>query len=315
MANTHKQFSEFYREIKLLKSKKESMKKSKNALRKRIKDYFKENHSEYNPIFYIQGSYKIRNGIRYTDDTADLDDGVYFEREPDVTAATLQRWVYNAVDGHTEGGQIHKRKCIRVIYVNDYHIDIPVLYMTDDMNHPKLAVKDEGWIDDDPKAFVDWFKKKKDDENQLVRLSMYHKAWGNYKGHSMPTGLCMTILCQRNLSYNDREDLAMLETLQNIQSDLEMSWGCEMPVYPYDDLFRDYDDTFKRNFMRSLSDFISCANEAVNTTENKKACNLWRKHLGERFPKCKDDESHKSSDKDKAALGAIASTNKPWSGE
>lgn len=289
------------------------MKKSKNALRQRIQNYFKENHAEYRPVFYIQGSYKIKNGIRYKDDTADLDDGVYFERVPDVSAATLQKWVYNAVKGHTSGGQQHKRKCIRVVYSGDYHIDLPVLYKTEHMDHPKLAVKDEGWIDDDPKAFVEWFREKKDNDNQLVQLSMYHKAWGDHKRHNMPTGLCMTILCQRNAVYQDRDDLAMLGTLEKIQSSLNISWSCAMPVYPFDELFRDYASVFKENFKRALSEFINDAREAVATEDKKKACNLWRKHLGDRFPECESDKSKEGRGKSKAALGAVAAISRPWS--
>lgn len=291
------------------------MKKSKNALRKRIKDYFKGHHPGHKPVFYIQGSYKIKNGIRYKDDTADLDDGVYFECEPDVKATTLQKWVYQAVKGHTPGGQEHKRKCIRVTYADDYHIDLPVLYITESMDHPKLAVKNEGWINDDPKAFVDWFRDQKDDDNQLVQLSMYHKAWGDHKRHNMPTGLCMTILAQRNAVFNKRDDLSMLYTLEGIKLDLNTYWQCKMPVYPYDDLFRDYDKTFERNFKLALTEFIQDAREAVKTEDGKKACNLWRKHLGDRFPKCKSNasQSGKSGSKKKTALAAIAGISKPYS--
>jgi len=312
MAETHDLFQKFLREIKILSSKKDKMKTSKNALRKKIRDYFKENHPEYVPKFFIQGSYKTKNGIRYKDDTADLDDGVYFEREPDVTSTTLQKWVYNAVEGHTTGGQQHKMKCIRVIYSGDYHIDLPVLYKTNEMDHPKLAVKNNGWADDDPKEFVDWFNAKKDIEGQLVRISMYLKAWGDQKRHSMPSGLSMTILAEKCIQFNDRDDLCLKETLEEIQSELEYSWECKMPTTPHEDLFEDHDSVFQDNFMNSLDLFIQDAEEALETDSRKRASKFWRKRLGDRFPLVEDEDKESNSEFKRASLAGVASLSKPW---
>lgn len=312
MANTHDLFQKFLREIKILLSKKERMKNSKNALRKVIKKYFKENHPEYKPIFYIQGSYKTKNCIRYKDDTADLDDGVYFKRKPNVTATTLQNWIYNAVLGQTSGGQQHKKKCIRVIYAGDYHIDIPVFYKTDDMPHPKLAVKNEGWIDDDPKEFVDWFNEQKDEESQLIRMSMFMKAWGDNKRHNMPSGLCMTILAEKCIQYNDRDDICLKETLEKINSELEYSWECYMPTTPNEDLFENYDSVFQNNFMDSLELFFKDAQEALELDSKQKASKLWKKHLGERFPVAEEENKNSNSELKKASLAGIAGLSKPW---
>lgn len=313
MADLHYQFQKFHKDIKILASKRQRIKEAKDALRKRIKKYFKENHPDYKPIFYIQGSSKTKNGIRYKDDTADLDDGVYFEREPRVTATTLQKWVYEAVEGHTNGGQQHKKKCIRVIYSGDYHIDLPVLFKTGDMEHPKLAVKKEGWTDDDPKEFVDWFNGEKDIEGQLVRISMYLKAWGDYKNHSMPSGLCMTILAQKHIQFNDRDDICLKETLEKILSDLEYSWKCYIPTTPKDNLFERYDSVFEHNFMESLKSFIHDAKQALELDSKKDASKLWRKHLGDRFPLAEEESENSKSESTKASLASIASLNKPWS--
>ena len=99
MANSHSLFQQFNSNISIGSSKKEKMKNSKDKLRERIRKYFKNNHPEYEPKFYIQGSYKMKTAIRTKDDICDLDDGVYFFREPNGTSTTLQAWVKNAVDG------------------------------------------------------------------------------------------------------------------------------------------------------------------------------------------------------------------------
>lgn len=315
MAECNDLFHDFHQKIRILKSKRDKMKASKNALRQVIIKYFKEHHPEYVPKFYIQGSYKIRNGIRYKDETADLDDGVYFEKKPDgtdaVSATQLQSWVYDAVKDHTDGGAKHLKKCIRVIYKGEYHIDLPVLYTEENDKHFKLAVKNIGWQEDDPKEFVDWFIEKNDDNDQLKRISKYLKAWGNFIEHDMPPGLCMTILAQRNISLNDSDDICLKDTLKAIYDALENKWECIMPTTPKDDLFAGYDSIFKSNFLKSLKNFVDDSQKAVDTESKSDASNLWRKHLGNRFPEFVE-EKKKSSD-ESAALASVAIASKPYS--
>src|SRR5690606_14532033 len=99
--------------------------------------------------------------IRTREDICALDDGVYFFREPDVTATTLQKWVKEAVEGHTSTSPEHRQKCIRNIFAKDYEIDMPVYYKVEGEDY-KLAIKNTGWKEDDPKAMVTWFNKRKD---------------------------------------------------------------------------------------------------------------------------------------------------------
>ena len=189
MANCHELFSTFNDELKILSSKKDKMITSKDNLRKIIRDHFSNNHPNYTPTFYIQGSYKLGTSIRNKEDHCDLDDGVYFKSNPDnVTGTTLQNWVYDAVTGVTAATPTHKSKCIRVDYQAGYHIDLPVMVFdnsTDD--HPMLAVKNEDFKTDDPKEFVDYYKKHKTD--QMTRIVKYLKSWCDHKRESMPSGL------------------------------------------------------------------------------------------------------------------------------
>lgn len=294
MADCHNLFLKYNDDLNIIKSKKDSLKNSKEALRKRIRKYFKENHPEYVPQFFIQGSYKMKTMIRTKDNECDLDDGVYFLRKPDVTCTTLQKWVYNAVEGHTTGGQQHRKKCIRVIYSGDYHIDLPVYYkFEEDGEHPFLAVKDGDWEESDPKEFIDWFRGIKTD--LMVRVSRYLKGWGDYKRNNMPSGLAMAVLTEKNLVKNERDDIALRDTLKAIKTSLKAKWECVMPTTPEDDLFNNYDETFQKNFFSALDDFIVDANAAIDDEEcQKKASKKWRKHFGDRFPlgeECESDEA------------------------
>jgi len=78
MANLNNLFQKFNTELQIIDSKKARMITSRENLREKIRDYFKNNHDKYSPKFYIQGSYKMGTTIRTKDDTCDIDDGVWF---------------------------------------------------------------------------------------------------------------------------------------------------------------------------------------------------------------------------------------------
>jgi len=58
MANCNKLFLDYHQNLKISADKRTRLMNSKEVLRERIKNYFKKNHPEYVPEFWIQGSYK-----------------------------------------------------------------------------------------------------------------------------------------------------------------------------------------------------------------------------------------------------------------
>ena len=311
MANCHNLFQTFHKNISIDPGKKDQMLKSRDNLRERVRKHFRENHSGYSPKFYIQGSVKMKTGIRTKDDICDLDDGVYFFREPDVSATTLQTWVKEAVDGHTNTPPQHRKKCVRSIFAGDYDIDMPV-YCKVDRKGYQLAVKNDGFEDSDSKAMVDWFAKSKDPNGTLVKMVKYQKAWCDHKRNQMPSGLAMTILAtnaKNSIVYNDRDDITLKDTLNEIKKTLNQNFECIVPVAPGDDLFADYDQTRKDNFLRALDEFITDAEVALKEPNQLKASKLWQKHLGDRFP---HDEDKNGGQKTHAVVIAGASRANPW---
>lgn len=311
MANTSKLFGEFQTEISLTTKKKSRMTTSKNALRERIRKYFKDNHSDYLPKFFIQGSYKMGSAIRTKDDICDLDDGIYFFKSPDVTATTLQSWVWDAVYGYTSTDPEHRKKCIRKVFAGDYEIDFPVYYKVDGQQY-RIAVKETGWEDSDPKAVVKWFNGQKDVDGMLVKIVKDLKAWCDYKRNKMPSGLAMTILASNAKSkivLNSREDITLTDILKEMKKELKNNFQCIVPATPNDNLFENYNDVRRQNFLDNLDCFIEDAENALKEVNELKASKLWRKHLGDRFP-LGEDKSESSSNN--ASLIAGASTSKPW---
>ncbi|WP_435416046.1 CBASS cGAMP synthase [Polaribacter aestuariivivens] len=303
MANCNKLFLDYDSNLNIPKKKKDKLKDSKEVLRERIRKYFKDNHPEYKPEFYIQGSYKMGTTILTKDNECDLDDGVYFRREVDITATTLQKWVKDALDGATNSPVQHRSKCLRVIYQGDYHIDFPVYIFPKDADAPSLAVKNNGFEESDPKEVVLWYEAEKTKNSQLNRLVKYLKGWGDHKRNKMPSGLAMTILATENIQINDRDDVALKDTLVKIEEKLNDNFECIVPATPGDDLFESYEDSRKNNFLNNLSDFIKDAKSALDNEPNQlKASKLWRKHLGQNFPFGEDEDT----DAKEAALKAIS---------
>lgn len=295
MANLNYLFQQFNDELTVTDSKKSRMINSRERLRNKIRKSFEENHKGYSPTFYIQGSYKLKTLIRTKDDTCDMDDGIYFKNNPDnVTGTTLQRWVKEAVDGSTDAIPTHKKKCIRVDYKAGYNIDLPIMVFDEDKDkHPYLAVKNSDFQVDDPKEFVDYFQDNKTD--QMVRIIKYLKAWCDHKREDMPSGLAMTVLSLKYFQENDRDDIALKYLLIEIEKQLKKNFRCIMPTTPMDNLFKDYSDVKRENFMNNLSAFIDDAKKAIDESNHQKASKLWRKHLGDRFPLGEDKDENCSN--------------------
>ncbi|MGI6572576.1 MAG: hypothetical protein ACOX19_03970 [Fermentimonas sp.] len=143
----------------------------------------------------------------------------------------------------------------------------------------------------------------------MVRVVRYLKSWCDNKREDMPSGLAMTILALKYHQENVRDDVSLKFTLIEIEKALKNKFECIMPTTPYDDLFENYSETKKTNFMNNLSSFIEDARKAIDEKNKLKTSNLWRKHLGDRFPQGDDvDEGSSNSSK----LASIIGGSKPY---
>lgn len=320
MADNHEQFIEFNKTIKLSETKKTELEKNRDELRKKIKKYFKEEKSdETSPKFNEQGSFQMGttvNPIYYeeTDDKGntkklypyDLDDGVYFidKIENRKGVETYHKWINDAVKDHTSKGTIKKNTCVRVLYADGHHIDLPIYFKEIEENKnktiPELAHKSERFIKSDPKEFYEWFNDKANP--QLRRIVRYLKAWKDKQDNTystrMPSGLVLTILATNsylddNLE-NDRDDTCLKGIINSIKNILDLKFECFRPtIKKNEDLLSKYNEN---HFKDRLSKFLDSANEAINHSDKKEACKKWQKHLGDRFPcsSIPDQTSNKS---------------------
>lgn len=283
MANCHKFFLNFNDAISLSSQQKSDLRKSRNAIRAKIRKDFKDKHGSFAPKFHGQGSFMMNAIIEPLDGEFDVDDGIYFQvdAEPTQSVGTFHCWIYDAVDRHTNQDPIDKNTCVRIVYAQHYHIDLPIYYIVKGQT-PRLAHKSKGWIESDPREFINWFNEQADEKGQFKRIVRYLKAWSDYKKGDLPSGMIFSILAANNFCSDERDDVALHQTLVNIRDSLRSNFSCYRPTTPTDeDLLEEYSKTKKDYFLDRLSSFVQSAEKALSDdTSPDEACKAWRRHLG-----------------------------------
>lgn len=325
MANNHQQFLDFHDAIKATKTRRKTLKKNRDALREKVRKYFKKEHSDYaQPKFYWQGSYAmytLLNPIKDEDGLGayDLDDGIYFECDSEEDRQTINWYheeVYAAVCDHTDNGAEDIDPCIRVHYADGHHIDLAIYFMVKDSDKTELAHRKEPWHESNPDEMLAWFTSECKEKSHLRELVRFLKAWCEYKkstGTRMPSGCIISMLAAEHYVWNDegRYDIAMRDILKSMHEALSADDGfhCYRPVSPEEDLFENYSDSRKKAFLNELKSFADDAERAINNTNQKDGCLKWQKHLGERFS-CSTAKDKDEDAQTKDNSGSIVSNSR-----
>ena len=152
MADCHDLFNEFFKNIKLSDSNKSKLIDARNAIRNRIKDYFKDTLKEKSPLFHEQGSFSIGTVVTPLDGEFDIDLGAYLQNLPQdnwPSPDTVHKWIFKAVEGHTNEAPKDKRTCVRLIYAGKYHVDLPI-YNSSSENSFLAEKGEKGWHGSNP---------------------------------------------------------------------------------------------------------------------------------------------------------------------
>lgn len=329
MANNHLQFKEFNGAIRLTDARRKDLKGSRRELRRKIRKYFVDDKpNEIKPKFGSQGSFlmdtivnpiprKIKVGNEeVTILIYDIDDGVYFignESPSQRKAVSIYHdWIYEAVKDHTNQLPVRKKTCIRVLFADGHHIDLPIYYKQGEI--PELAHLVKGWIFSDPQAFTEWFNSKASVHPQLRRIVRYMKAWKDFReftdaGKEFPSGLVLTILACNSYINNDRDDIAFKETLILMRDRLNRQFECLRPTVPQGDNVLD-GYAHKTYFLECLDRMIDKAKKAIDETNPKNGCKHWQNEFGDRFS-CSTAKNEKEEEKS-PELRTLVGTHKPY---
>lgn len=306
--NINSAFGKFDENITLSQSKRSSIITSRNAIRDKIKKFFKDKE-EKQPSFYIQGSFATHTALApLEDEEVDIDDGLYLnncdssDSDEWPTPEEAHKEIIEALNGHTKDGCEDKTSCVRVIYKNDYHVDIPIYIMKND--HAYLAnTKSNKWELSDSKEFKDWYSGKiKDDANQARRITRYIKAWRDFKKIKMAS-IEIAILVAKHFVRNESDVVSLKETLKVIYQDVLVNQSVYKPVSPYENLWEGKNLTDKTMLVNELQDFFNDVKDASSKTDAE-ASSILRDVFGDRFPLIEE--------KNDAAISTYKEGPKPW---
>lgn len=324
MADLHKEFNAFHDRIVLTSAKKTLLRTGRNAIRERIRKYFRLTLKIQAPKFRGQGSYAMSTTVNPIGGEYDIDDGVYLQHLDNLddnewpAAVTVHQWLVKATGGHTSEKPMNKRTCVRVRYAGQYHVDLPSY---GELNGQYLlAVKGETkWPHSDPLALTDWFKAKvKRHGAQLRRLVRHLKAWADFQSTrrgKMPSGLILTVLAAHHFQNHEKDDVALARTLQAISNDVSVIFYVLNPVDIGEELTSRLTVVQKTRFQEAVKAAAEDANDAVSHADEHTASKRWRKQLGDRFPLVPKKENKGVTKQTAASIAAVHKSNnppKPW---
>jgi hypothetical protein len=311
MANCDDLFQTFDENISVSSARKKKLRKSRNAIRDRIRKHFKEVLKVAVPKFHGQGSYSmdtLENPLEGCD--YDIDDGVYLQHLGDdpakwPTAATVHQWIVDATTGYTDQDPQDRPRCVRVIYKGDppYHVDLPCYVMSAsdvpllfDKSREKASSGLVSPYESDPRAMTDWFVDRVDEDDQVRRIVRYSKAWKDYQrdsGAGVAKGLALTILMTETVVSDARDDIAFVKTVSAAYTRLSTNISIKKPLTPFEDLTAAWTTKQREDFLDRLKQLRDRGNDALDEESKEKAAKIWQKVLGDRFPDAEPEDDKK----------------------
>ncbi len=316
MAEVQKYFEQFHDTIRIDFDASQPLRDKRDILLGRIRKHLSE-HDRPSFDELLQGSYALKTGVIPIEQLEyDIDVGLRFAiRDTEYTAKEVRRWVFEAVDGHTEAVR-QMGPCVRVGYADGYHVDL-VAYATwteSGKEQFRLAHKTKGWRQADPPQLrqaidtaMEPFAGTEDSlssTHQFRRVVRYLRRWVDEaipeESEAKPVGLAFVLLAARYLTPTRTWDGKCwdLQALQTVASAAGNTAGriiIHKPSPEYEDVFAKLDeaamDALKDRF-RGLATDLAKANDEADPVD---ACRLIKAHLGRDFPVPTREETGKKT--------------------
>lgn len=307
MPNVQPQFEEFHSNIRTYYEMNETLREKKDIIVNRITKSLKEKGRPRCTPF-IQGSYKMKVGICALPGAEfDIDVGLRFDfAEQDYSATEVRRWVFEAVDGHTETVE-EKGSCIRVTYKDGYHVDLVSYAWWDDPyggEQHRLAHKTKGWRPADPPALVEHVKKisdsfkntedKKTGTDQFRRVVRELKRWNDVailgESPNKPSGLALLLLAKKYMPVTVQswdgvsDDLAAIRQIAANAAAESGRLTAYKPTPEGEDLLGGLTEGAMDSLKKRFGRLRDVADEAAGHPDPRKACMLLSEIFGHDFP-------------------------------
>ncbi len=290
-------------EVNLPTKERDAMRDRRNVNRRRVRKGL-EDADKPAPIEFVkQGSYAMKTMVQDPDNDYDIDDGVYFykvdlvgERGAEMTSLQARQMVRNAVDdGSFKQDPEVRSNCVRVFYQEGYHVDQPVYRrvvksgLFGDEIHNELA-SSSGWKRSDARHVSEWYEEKRResaDGHMLLRINRDLKKYARSR-QSWRTGILsgfgISILTVECFKADQREDVALYETMVAIRDRLGWNLQIAHPVTPGDYITDGFDDARARLFRDKLTNAIDWLQPLFRTDcKRERALKCWDKVFATTF--------------------------------
>ena len=244
-------------EITLSSGERTEMRERRNTGRRRLEIGLDEEEHPQPKMTCTQGSYAMHTMVQDADCDYDIDDGIYFAEEDLVNEFGAALTPQQAKERVCAALSRDKRfaspaqvfpKCVRQVYNEGYHIDMPVyrIRKEDDGKGGTREVYelagDGTWDVSDARATTRWFKDEvsrlnslKDGQgNQMRRVVRLTKGFARSRTDwkdQTTSGIVITKLVIDHFVPSDsRDDVALLDTWQAIRTQLRTSTQVAHPV-------------------------------------------------------------------------------------
>jgi len=315
-------------EVTLKQTERTAMRDRRDANRERLKKNLKDKSKPLPQRFIKQGSYAMLTMVQDPDKDYDIDDGVYFTRESlkdkdgkDMAPKDARQMICDALkDARFNKQPKVKKNCVRIFYEEGYHVDMPTYRITDQKEY-ELTTSDS-WTVSRAADVEDWFNnvnqgKSPDEGNgrqfrRMVRLlkkfARSRVAWKE----KIASGFTITKLTEEcYLANEDREDIALRETMKKMHIRLLSNLEVDHPVTPGAKLTRGSDDEGTKFLIDKLSDALNNLNclDSPSCTR-KDALAAWDKVFNTNFFSARYKEEKKSEKSNAAIFANIISSDK-----
>lgn len=228
-----------------------------------------------------QGSYAMRTMVQDSQNDYDIDDGVYFkpealrENDKDLDPKGARTRVRNALkDDRLKYDATVKDNCVRQLYPEGYHIDIPVyrIRLSKDLAGKEVEkyelASGEVWVESDAREVTRWYKETATSEQlqRLVRLTKKQaRSRSDWKTNTT-SGICITkLIIDHQVLSTDRDDLALRQTWKAIKTKLDISVRVAHPISGLNDLAK-ADDSKVKFFRDKLGEALETLKVLDSTT-------------------------------------------------
>ncbi len=300
MADCNDLFQKFLSEISISNTQMDKLKRGRDAIREKIKNYFKnELNVSKQPEFYEQGSYKLRTIVQpLGKKDYDLDDGIYLQHTDDDPSdpkpQTVSKWIIGAVENHTNNKPINKKNCVRIVYEEGYHIDIPAYRNIKGKIHLG-TLEGNKWIPSDAKKFNNWFYERLEKTEQMRSCIKYLKAWKDFKDCDLK-GIHLTVLVGlKHVESDKRDDMSLFKTVEQIIDYLNDKRAIYNPIDKSENLIEDWTSKKIDSTIEDLTNFYNKAKSALEKDDKKRASQIWQDILGKRFQLHEDNDKNKKN--------------------